>query len=208
MIKNMHRNKKINGKMILIVIYTLMMITVSCKKPTNSKSIENESGYAIQETQTETNQKTSNNADSTFTDKDQLDLKVDEFVNRLKSGKNLSSLFCNNWTLIYHEDNRFDGSTDGQIDKLLSTQIDTLIRIQVRNDGVGWLDKKDPKSFELDFSIKKLIKDWDRFEIPDYENQEKKVFYVKGRGESDYIKVHYDANNLIVKLEYRSEDPG
>jgi hypothetical protein len=130
-----------------------------------------------------------------------------EFVNKLKGGEKLSSFFENNWTLIYHEDNRCDGSTDGQKDNLLSTQIDTTIKLQVTNDGDGWAcDKKEPESFNLDFNLNKLITLWDRFEITN--NKEENTIYIMGAGESDYLKLHYNNSNLIVKLEYRSEDPG
>jgi len=135
--------------------------------------------------------------------------KTSGFLTNLKTGEKLSSFFNDNWIFIYHEDNRCDGSTDGQIDNLKSTQIDTIIKLKVKNDGNGWAcDKKEPKTFNLDFDLKKKIKDWDRFEIPSYENQEENIVYVVGAGESDYLKVYYDNNDLIIKLEYRSEDPG
>ncbi|GAA4276560.1 hypothetical protein [Aquimarina mytili] len=140
----------------------------------------------------------------------QIDISVRavEFVKNLKNGKNLSSFFVDNWTFIYHEDNRCDGSTDGQTNNLKSTQIDTVIKIQVKNDGAGWAcDAKNPKTYDLEFDIKKEITNWDRFEIPNYENQNENIVYVVGAGESDYLVLHYD-NKLIVKLEYRSEDPG
>jgi hypothetical protein len=77
------------------------------------------------------------------------------------------------------------------------------------NDGDGWLcDKKEPKEFYLDFSLKERVKDWDRIEIPNYEVQEKNIVYIIGWGESDYIKLYYNDINLIVKMEYRREDPG
>ena len=78
----------------------------------------------------------------------------------------MSLFFNDSWIFIYHEDNRCDGSTDGQIDNLKSTQIDSIIRLQVKNDGDGWAcDKKGPKTFDLDFDLNKKIADWDRFEI-------------------------------------------
>lgn len=138
-----------------------------------------------------------------------VDSKASGFVEHLKAGEKLSLFFNDSWIFIYHEDNRCDGSTDGQIDNLKRTQIDSIIKLQVKNDGNGWeCDKKEPKTFDLDFDLKKKIKDWDRFEIPNYENQEEKIVYVVGAGESDYLKLHYDDNDLIIKLEYRSEDPG
>lgn len=141
--------------------------------------------------------------------KEQVDSKASGFVKNLKTGENLSSFFNDNWMLIYHVDNRCDGSTDGQIDHLKSTQIDSIIKFQVKNDGDGWAcDKKEPKTYNLNFNLKKITKDWDRIEISNYDIQEKNIVYVVGAGESDYLKLHYDDNNQIIKFEYRSEDPG
>lgn len=69
-------------------------------------------------------------------------------------------------------------------------------------------DKKEPKNFNLDFYLKKKNKNWDRFEIPKYENEKNNIVYVLGAGASDYLKLHYNDNGLIIKLAYRSEDPG
>jgi hypothetical protein len=62
--------------------------------------------------------------------------------------------------------------------------------------------------FMLYLNQQSRITNWDRFEIANYENQEKNIVYVLGAGESDYLKLHYNESGLIVKLEYRSEDPG
>ena len=131
------------------------------------------------------------------------------FIKYLINGENLQLLFSDNWTFIYHADDRCEGSTDGQISNLSPFKVDEIIRIQVMNDGEGWLcDKKKPRKFYLDFSLKERVKDWDRIEIPNYEIQEKNPVYIEGWGASDYIKLYYNDNNLIVKMEYRSEDPG
>ena len=139
----------------------------------------------------------------------QLDSKALEFLSSLKSGGKLNSYFNDSWIFVYHEDNRCDGSTDGQLDNLTKMMIDSIITLQVKNNGDGWAcDKKEPKTYDLDFDIKKKVADWDRFEISNNENQEKNVVYIVGRGESDYLKLHYGNNDLIIKLVYRSEDPG
>lgn len=136
----------------------------------------------------------------------QIDVRAADFIKNLKNGEELSSLFVENWKLIYHEDNRCAGSTDGQIDQLTSLQIDSNINLYVKNDGDGWAcDKKDPKTYSMDFDLKKKMADWDRIEI---RNQEKNTVYVVGKGESDWLVLHYSPMGLIVEVEYRSEDPG
>ena len=129
-----------------------------------------------------------------------------DFVHGLKNGEDLRSYFNLNWTLVYHVDNRCDGSTDGQVKKLSPKQIDQQITIIVKNDGDGWACEQKPSStFDFQFSLKQLVKKWDRFETST--NLEEEA-YIHGAGESDYLKLHYHENGLIKILEYRSEDPG
>ena len=200
----------IKSKLTIITLLSFVTILISCTGSTKSNVNNNESIIEKNKEQidkTVINSKTKNEPATEI--KTQTDSKAAGFLVNLKTGEKLSSFLNDNWIFIYHEDNRCDGSTDGQIDKLRSTQIDSIIKLQVKNDGDGWAcDKKEPKTFDLDFDLKKKITDWDRFEIPNYENQEENVVYLVGGGESDYIKLHYDNNDLIIKLEYRSEDPG
>jgi hypothetical protein len=135
-----------------------------------------------------------------------------EFLKRLEKGQNLSVLMSNKWTFIYHEDNRCDGSTDGSKVDLPGLAIDKTISILVENDGEGWAcAKKKPSKFNLDFVLKEKVKNWDRFKIAEYSKPEENIFYIQGAGESDYIIIYFekiDDKYLILKLEYRSEDPG
>jgi len=177
------------NKLTIITLISFITIIISCRSNTNGNIDE-------------TNSTISN-------DEDPVDLSASEFVKKLKTGEKLSVFFKDNWTFVYHEDNRCNGTTKGQMDNLKSTQIDSKITLQVKNDGDGWAcEKKEPKTYYLDFEIKRKVAAWDRFEIPRYENQESQIVYILGAGESDYLKLYYDTNNLIVKLEYRSEDPG
>ena len=131
------------------------------------------------------------------------------FVNNLKEGKDVASFFAEDWTFIYHAGNRCDGSTDGESKHLKSLAIDDNIKLTVNNDGDGWAcEKTKPRSYNLDFNLKNEIKSWDRLIIQNYETKEKNIIYVIGKGESDLLKLHYNEAHLIVKLEYRSEDPG
>lgn len=147
--------------------------------------------------------------DSTSGEEPEVDLSPSGFIKYLENRKNLSLFFNDSWKLIYHEDNRCDGSTDGEIDNLKKYQIDSLIKLQVKNDDDGWdCSKKEPESYEMNFDLRELVKAWNRFEMSDYEVPEGDIVYVVGGGESDYLKISYNDSGLIIKLEYRSEDPG
>ena len=200
----------IKSKLTIISFFCIVTILISCNSSTNSKVTgDNNVTIDIEEQIDKAEIETRTTNESTTTAQIPVDSKASGFVDNLKSGEILSLFFNDSWIFIYHEDNRCDGSTDGQIDNLKSTQIDSIIRLQVKNDGNGWAcDKKEPKTYDLDFDLKKKITDWDKFEIPNYENQEENIVYVVGAGESDYLKLHYNDNDLIIKLEYRSEDPG
>ncbi|KGN82678.1 hypothetical protein HW49_01345 [Porphyromonadaceae bacterium COT-184 OH4590] len=139
---------------------------------------------------------------------------ADEFAKYLKEGKPLSVFFSDSWTLVYHTDNRVEGSTDGRVMNLRNTQIDSVIIIKLKNDGDGWLldvigeEKREPKTFEFKFELNKQIEHWDRFEAVRYSNMPSHNIYILGAGESDLLKLHYNKDKLITVLEYRSEDPG
>lgn len=80
-------------------------------------------------------------------------------------------------------------TSPGLIDSanLINKQVDSLIKLQVKNNGDGWVyDKKEPIIYELDFHLKKKITGWDRFEVLNYVNQEKNIFYIEGAGAFDY----------------------
>lgn len=184
-------------KLILNILFLLEFMTflISC----NNKAIDINSENTL----------TDDRNDSSSELITQMDSRVMGFIENLKNREKLSSFFAESWILIYHEYNRGDGSTYGQIDNLKNGQIDSIIGIEVINDGDGWArDKKESKSYKFDFNLEQLVDDWDRFEVPNYEGQDENIIYVVGAGESDYLKLTYNSSNLIVKLEYGSEDPG
>ncbi|MBT32228.1 MAG: hypothetical protein CMO01_21410 [Thalassobius sp.] len=199
--------KMIKSKLTIITLHSFATILISCN---NSNVNEKKTAIDTTEEQVDTtaiDSKTIN--ESTTEVQTKVDSKASGFVENLKAGEKLSSFFYDSWLFVYHEDNRCDGSTDGQLNNLTKEMIDSIITLQVKNDGDGWgCDKKDPNTYNLDFDIKKKIANWDRFEIPNYENKEENIVYIVGSGESDYLKLHYNDNKLIIKLEYRSEDPG
>lgn len=198
---------------IKLTIFTLLgfvTFLISCNGATNSNVNDGKSANVKDKEQVDKTVIDSKIKNESATEiKTQTNSKASGFLMNLKSGEKLNSFFNDNWIFIYHEDNRCNGSTDGQIDNLKSSQIDSKIKLLVKNDGDGWAcDKKEPKTYDLEFDLKKKITDWDRFEIQNYENQEENIVFVVGAGESDYLKLYYNDENLIVKLEYRSEDPG
>lgn len=198
----------IKYKLIVITLISFLTVLISCNISTDSNVNEEKStidnyNKHVGKTEVLQSRKTPPKQSG------QGGLKGSTFLQNLKSGEKLSSFFNDNWIFIYHEDNRCDGSTDGQIDNLKSSQIDSTIKLQVLNDGEGWAcDKKEPKTYNLDFDLMKKIKEWDRLEIPKANHQEKNIVYIIGAGESDFLILHYDDDNLIIKLEFRSEDPG
>ena len=200
----------IKSKLTIITLLSIVTVLISCNNSTNSKVNENKTTIDNYKEQLVKDNIVSMILDvSTTESKSQVGSKASEFVKNLKAGEKLSSYFNDTQFFIYHEDNRCDGLTDGQLNNLKSSSIDSIITLQVKNDGDGWACvKKEPKTFDLEFDLKKKVSDWDRFEIQNYENQEENIVYVVGAGESDYLKLHYGDKDLIIKLEYRSEDPG
>ncbi len=199
-----------NCKLAVIALLGFVPIFVSCNGVPNSHL--SKSGDAIGNNNQQVGKDCcdpNTKKDSTTEVQKHIDSKALEFVENLKAGDNLSSFFKDNWLFVYHKDDRCDGSTDGQLDHLKPSLIDSIITLRVKNDGDGWAcAKRDPETYDLDFDLKEKVSEWDRFEILKYEDQEENIVYVFGAGESDYIKLHYDGNHLIVILEYRSEDPG
>lgn len=134
------------------------------------------------------------------------------FIKNLTLGDELKGLMADNWTFVYHEDNRESGSTDGSRRNLKVYQVDQPISLQVYNDGTGWFDKKPSKRYKMIFDLKKRVNKWDRLIVTQFgDDLNKNSVYFAGHGESDYIKiscVRVKSKYLIKQLEYRSEDPG
>lgn len=66
----------------------------------------------------------------------------------------------------------------------------------------------EPKTYDLDFELKKRFEYWDRFEIEEIDSPKKNTVYIGGSGQSEYITIIYNDDKLIVRLEYHQEDPG
>lgn len=212
----------IKNRLLLIISITSISLQTSCRNieekqlldkhsnvgnkivPTDFKNID----YSEISNLTIEKDTNSNNAVS---GEKKLAAQAIELEKRLKSGQSLASLMSDKWSLIYHKDDRCDGSTDGSLDGLLRSQVDEIINIELFNDGNGWgCEKKDASYFDFNFSLQEQVKNWDRIEIIKYD-YENKLIYLVGKGVSDYLVAHYSDINgdyLIMKLEYRSEDPG
>ncbi|PIB38407.1 hypothetical protein [Maribacter sp. 4G9] len=135
---------------------------------------------------------------------------AERFLKKLRDSGNLSSFFNDTWTLVYYKDDRCEGITMGRLEDVTSEQIDRTIEIPLNNDGYGWgeCERKERSSYDFPFNLKQLTKGWNRYEMADYRQMEMHIFYIVGGGESDYLKIYFNEQKLIVKLEYRSEDPG
>jgi hypothetical protein len=202
-------NRKLTMKKITIILSILTLIASGCRQATK-KTANNE--LAIEEVANKkTTGKIVSGQNQPVSEKESGYLHpAEDFLKQLMNEGELQLFFSNNWTFVYHKYGRCDGSTDGEKMNLSPFEIDGIIKLNVRNDGDGWAcEKKEPTESYLDFRLKEQVKNWNRFEIPNYDNQGKDgVIYIAGLGESDYLVLHYDSNNLIVKMEYRSEDPG
>ncbi|MEO6818116.1 MAG: hypothetical protein ABI266_02245 [Ginsengibacter sp.] len=193
-----------------ILIIGLIACMHSCERPTSVNKIADKTEIVIEQEAVKPFKTDSEIVNQLIPNTpDNVDLQATAFIENLKNGKKLSSFFNDKWLLIYHEDNRCTGSTDGQINNLSSLQIDSELLLKVKNDGDGWAcEKQEPKTYDFNFYLKKQISKWDRFVIPNYEKKENNIVYVLGAGESDFLILHYNENKKIIKLEYRSEDPG
>ncbi len=138
-----------------------------------------------------------------------------DFTNRLKTGEKLSSLVNNVWSFIYNEYDRCSGSTYGKVSNQSNLAIDNELVLKVKNDSNdAWAcEKKAPYYYEMKFDLQEKLRNWDRFELQNNEysdtpKKELNSFYILGAGESDYIKITIDSNNLISSIKYSIEDPG
>lgn len=186
---------------IILIVICCFIFSESCKNQTE-KEAKNKDKIAIEDKSMQNSSAIENNTTNL----------AKEFLRRLEKGQSLGFMMNNKWTFIYHEDNRCDGSTDGLKHDLPDFAIDKVISISVENDGKGWAcPKKKPSKFNLDFVLKEQIKQWDRFIIAEYSKPKENIFYLQGAGESDYLIIYFEKINnkyLILKLEYKSEDPG
>lgn len=137
--------------------------------------------------------------------------RIDSLILTLKKGESISPFLQDSILFVYHEDNRCDGSTDGSIQNLPNSFIDTSFSLKVTNDGNGWACKKsNSKEYILEFNFNKTIQAWDRIEYDNINYDQSRVF-IAGSGESDYLILEYvfTGNTLLFsKIEFRSEDPG
>jgi hypothetical protein len=188
-----------------IIIYVSLIIFCACTQTGKKSNIVEEDIASVEwgvENLANEESFTTENSSRTNTNS------VENFVKHLMNEEKLHSFFSDNWTFIYHEDNRCDGSTDGEKSNLSNFDIDEIIKIKVVNDGDGWAcEKTDITEFHLDFSLKKIVKR--TFENPELEYRKKNIVYVIGSvAGTHYLILYYDDNGLIVKMEYRGEDPG
>lgn len=197
----------INFKILIPLCYVILL---SCQQPVqNDIKNKTELSQPQKEISNQENISSEELEKPVLIAKVSIDSLAQSLVTNLKNGIDIASFFAEDWIFIYHADNRCDGSTDGKIDHLKSLAVDKTIKLTVKNDGDGWAcEKTKPKSYDLNFNLKNEVKSWDRLLILNQEKKERNVIYIIGKGESDYLKLHYNEVHLIVKIEYRSEDPG
>ena len=195
-------------KISFIVTFWVVVLLISCRNVTNQvvQAEENPISDVIeQEITTENEEKLFSEEKVILPETNIFPSYMVEFLQALKKGANLSSFFSDGWTFVYEAYFRGDGTTKGKVSQLKKEQIDDVIEVKVETDGEGWFEKSSPSTDILNFSLKKEVIEWDRFEIT---TDTEKNIIIEGGGLSDYLILYYDDKNLIKKMEYRSEDPG
>ena len=137
----------------------------------------------------------------------------EDFLKHLNEGKELYSFFSDNWTLTYGADTRA-GAMKGEVTGLAKNAMDKTIKIKVNSDGRGWDCEEgedgdcDPYDFEMDFNLKERlgVSGEDRFKISNSEKEG--VVVISGTESFEVLTLHYNNDNLIVKIELYEQDPG
>lgn len=127
---------------------------------------------------------------------------AEQFIEKLKNNEKLSSLFCDNWTLKYYRYNGNEGLTEGEMNNLSKFQIDSIIKLQVKNDGNLAFFKQKAKKYILKFNLKKQVKDWKSIEVSSDKKKQKDDYETIEGDIADYFRLYYNDNKLIIKLEY------
>lgn len=137
-----------------------------------------------------------------------VDLSTTSFIKQLKSGGELSPFFSDSWTFRFYESDRCDGYVAGEIDNLKREQIDQVITVNVATDpDGGGCNPTGPKNFDVEFSLKEEVADWNKVFIGELGPREKNVVYITTEGENYYMKVSYSEDHKIVKLNYNMVAP-
>lgn len=200
----------ITKRMLTIIILGIIAITYSCESPKDEVNTEKSIEIEVNE-DTAIDTATPPIEEASSEEKVPVDTSPKAFVKCLKNGADLVDFFAEKWTLIYYKDDRSDGATNGELKNLDPNQIDNTIKLKVRNDGDGWANESDePRivtNYVLDFNLKELVSDWDRFKIVKNQSTGKGLVTIEGSGMQDFLEIYY-TNEKIVKLVYQSIDPG
>lgn len=198
----------ISKRILTIVFLGIITITSSCVSPTEEVNTEKSTEIEV----TDTSETKNLEPEKPTIEKEVIvDTSPKEFLKRLKNGEDLAAFFQEEWTLIFYIDDRSDGATNGELKKLAPEQIDKTIQLKVRNDGDGWANESDePRvvtNYILDFNLKELVSDWDRFEIVKNQSPGKGLVTIEGSGMQDFLEIYY-IDKKIIKMVYQSIDPG
>ncbi len=146
---------------------------------------------------------------------------AESFIYSFQKQKSLEKYFTTSHIkLIYHDDNRVDGSTDGEYTYNSAADIKRTIQIKVYTDGEGWYDEKVKYSSARGYHQKKFsfinncavflpdpeYPDNTRYEILCFE---KKIVFYMG---AEYTLELYCKKNgnlfTIYEIRYSDNDPG
>ena len=191
--KRQNRINRIRRNLTFLSFLGLPIIIFSCGNAIGSEVIEDENQTEIE----------SNPQDR------QPDLSTATFIKNLQEGNKLSGFFADNWTLIYHENSRLDGNTDGQVQNLARSKVDEIITLSVFTDGEGWAENPgEIRNHDIEFQLKERIKDWDGYSTEDIDRAERNMVYISTTSQSEYLQVYYNDEQRIIKLKFNLVDPG
>ena len=135
----------------------------------------------------------------------------DTLLQTIKLNKPMSAFLRDSVLFIDHEDNRCDGSTDGQVILKNPKEIDGILRISVFRDGKSWEEKcgKDSGHFNIEFDFHKklgeVVERADTFLVDHYKSIISASVMLNG---FDFFITPINNQFLIFKIKYEDSDPG
>ncbi len=139
--------------------------------------------------------------------------KAEKLYNTLKENKSLGSFMSNNGVkLVYHADNRCDGSTDGEIKSVKPEMIDKDLDLDLVNDGQGWMEEcaeNKITKFTRKFNLRKEAMEWMSYSNPPYYDEGKSTLSISSEQyHLQFLFKEKDGDYKVYEIKFSDEDPG